>query len=299
MSENNKRAPQVLQDKLAESIKALEEFAREEWPLREQEEDLPPPEWMVKDTSVDHTADLKVRPAITESPDSPEKMDQDVGVDSNAAAGSPEGTENATEAATEDGDESRTSEDDTLTNAIDEEGISHEGGPRPAVPNAGTAESLAEQPGSSLPDVVHVTTAAERILTESVTPAFHDDPCTRESMHPAVVLSLEVYTMALSHDFKTPKMADFTLDCITLLVKNKYVSGRAGGRAEAQRIAMERAESEVLRGDANGDENKEAEAARAGHAGREALVEDRRHAVRPLLQDDEQTGAGGRGGAGH
>ena len=140
MSENNKRAPQVLQDKLAESIKALEEFAREEWPLREQEEDLPPPEWMVKDTSsVDHTAYLKVRPAITESPDSPEKMDQDVGVDSNAAAGSPEGTENATEAATEDGDESRTSEDDTLTNAIDEEGISHEGGPRPAVPNAGTA----------------------------------------------------------------------------------------------------------------------------------------------------------------
>lgn len=265
MSENNKRAPQVLQDKLAESIKALEEFAREECPLREQEGDLPPPEWMVKDTSsVDHTADLKVRPAITESPDSPEKMDQDVGVDSNAAAGSPEGTENATEAATEDGDESRTSEDDTLTNAIDEEGISHEGGPRPAVPNAGTAESLAEQPGSSLPDVVHVTTAAERILTESVTPAFHDDPCTRESMHPAVVLSLEVYTMALSHDFKTPKMADFTLDCITLLVKNKYVSGRAGGRAEAQRIAMERAESEVLRGDANGDENKEAEAARAG-----------------------------------
>ena len=124
----------------------------------------------------------------------------------------------------------------------------------------GSSSATAVANSSSVPpDLVRLDTPKVQELVSS--PA-DDDPATKEPMHPAVITSLEAYCMALSHPLKTPRMAELTLDCITFFVKNKYVSGRAGGRAEARRMAKEQAEATEAAAAAKGDKAKEEEASR-------------------------------------
>jgi brefeldin A-inhibited guanine nucleotide-exchange protein len=56
-----------------------------------------------------------------------------------------------------------------------------------------------------------------------------DDPQTRENVHPAVETCLEAFIAILLHPAKLAVPRDMALECISLLISHRYVSGRAGG----------------------------------------------------------------------
>lgn len=86
-----------------------------------------------------------------------------------------------------------------------------------------------------------VSTEAETVPSEaelSVTvsndggesPLLEEDPLARHVMPDAVTKILEAYILVLQHPYKTNRACDATLDCITCLTSERYVSGRAGIR---------------------------------------------------------------------
>jgi brefeldin A-inhibited guanine nucleotide-exchange protein len=56
-----------------------------------------------------------------------------------------------------------------------------------------------------------------------------DDPQTRESLHPTIETTIEAFINVLAHPAKVAKPCDLALEGITMLVANRYLSGRAGG----------------------------------------------------------------------
>jgi brefeldin A-inhibited guanine nucleotide-exchange protein len=66
-----------------------------------------------------------------------------------------------------------------------------------------------------------------------------DDPQTKEFVHDAVVCSLEAYSMCMAHPNRTDKACEYALECVQKLVDKQYVSGRAGGRDETQKLPAE------------------------------------------------------------
>jgi brefeldin A-inhibited guanine nucleotide-exchange protein len=66
-----------------------------------------------------------------------------------------------------------------------------------------------------------------------------DDPQTKEFVHEAIVLSLEAYSMCMAHPSRTIKSCEYALECVQKLVDKQYVSGRAGGHDENQKLPSE------------------------------------------------------------
>ena len=58
--------------------------------------------------------------------------------------------------------------------------------------------------------------------------SLHDNPFLKEPMHEAVQCSVEAFIMVLQHPGKTSKASEWTLDCVTLLIIDRYISGNAG-----------------------------------------------------------------------
>jgi brefeldin A-inhibited guanine nucleotide-exchange protein len=75
---------------------------------------------------------------------------------------------------------------------------------------------------------------------KGVPPPDMDDPQTREPVHPAVVQSLEAVQLVLQHPTKLPRPCEVALEAVMLLVKHRYVSGRAGcqGSDEAEEPSL-------------------------------------------------------------
>jgi brefeldin A-inhibited guanine nucleotide-exchange protein len=67
---------------------------------------------------------------------------------------------------------------------------------------------------------------------EPGSPLVQDDPISRHVMPEAVTKILKAYIMVLTHPYKTNRAIDMTLDCITTLIAERYVSGRAGLNVE-------------------------------------------------------------------
>jgi brefeldin A-inhibited guanine nucleotide-exchange protein len=63
---------------------------------------------------------------------------------------------------------------------------------------------------------------------EPGSPLVQDDPISRHVMPEAVTKTLKAYIMVLTHQYKTNRALDMTLECITALIAERYVSGRAG-----------------------------------------------------------------------
>lgn len=59
-----------------------------------------------------------------------------------------------------------------------------------------------------------------------------DDPQTRELVHPAIITTLEALMMVLQDPSKQPRPSEFALECVGMIVANRYLSGRAGGQHE-------------------------------------------------------------------
>ena len=93
--------------------------------------------------------------------------------------------------------------------------------------NGGTGGAAAAAEAASL-----ASPATRRGPPPSPTVA-EDDPETREPMHPAVGKALHAYCLTMTHPYKGIKMDELALECVTILVSNHYVSGRAGRRHEA------------------------------------------------------------------
>lgn len=83
---------------------------------------------------------------------------------------------------------------------------------------------------------VSETVPSEMELSVSVSndggdsPLLDEDPLSRHVMPDAVTKILEAYIMVLTHPYRTNRACDATLDCINLLITERYVSGRAGIR---------------------------------------------------------------------
>ena len=269
---------------MAEAIDAMNEFMGEEWPP-EQEEEIAPPDWMDNAgdgadggglgnanttisvggaaggaTSGAGSADAEQDLASAPRNSLPENNAED-------QAAAPELNED------EAGDDQDNGEDnanagnddaDADTDVVGEESTAA----MTATTNGSGSATTATVDSTVPPDMVRVDSPKVN-GRELVSSPVDDDPATREPMHPAVLLSLDAYCMALSHPLKTPKMAELTLECITILVENKYVSGRAGGRAEARRMAIEHAEATeaLANAKASGDKAKVEEATARVEAG--------------------------------
>eukprot|EP00547_Thalassionema_nitzschioides_P000436 CAMPEP_0194204202 /NCGR_PEP_ID=MMETSP0156-20130528/3798_1 /TAXON_ID=33649 /ORGANISM="Thalassionema nitzschioides, Strain L26-B" /LENGTH=2109 /DNA_ID=CAMNT_0038930161 /DNA_START=16 /DNA_END=6345 /DNA_ORIENTATION=- len=57
-----------------------------------------------------------------------------------------------------------------------------------------------------------------------------DDLHTQDTMHEAIQTTAEAFSLVLLHPSRTNKAAELTLDCLTTLLKNRYITGQAGGR---------------------------------------------------------------------
>lgn len=67
---------------------------------------------------------------------------------------------------------------------------------------------------------------------EPGSPLVQDDPISRHVMPDAVMKILKAYILVLTHPNKTNRAIDTTLECITSLISERYVSGRAGINVE-------------------------------------------------------------------
>jgi brefeldin A-inhibited guanine nucleotide-exchange protein len=67
---------------------------------------------------------------------------------------------------------------------------------------------------------------------EPGSPLVQDDPISRHVMPDAVTKILKAYIAVLTHPYKTNRAMDTTLECITSLISERYVSGRAGINVE-------------------------------------------------------------------
>ena len=249
---------QGLQAKLSEAIDAMNEFMGEEWPP-EQEEEIAPPDWMDGGEeghslgNANTTISVGGAAAAEQNGSAPQKTR---GSDAKREDATPDLTED--EAAADEGhrdddydDDASADDTDADVDALGEESTAA----MTTTTNGSGMATTATADSTVPPDMVQVDSLKAN-GRELVSSPVDDDPATREPMHPAVLLSLEAYCVALSHPLKTPKMAELTLECITLLVNNKYVSGRAGGRAEARRMGMEHAEAAEALADAKADGDK-------------------------------------------
>jgi Guanine nucleotide exchange factor in Golgi transport N-terminal/Dimerisation and cyclophilin-binding domain of Mon2 len=57
-----------------------------------------------------------------------------------------------------------------------------------------------------------------------------DDPLTREPVHPAIVATVEAFMMVLQDPAKYPRPCELALEGVSMIVANRYLSGRAGGQ---------------------------------------------------------------------
>lgn len=267
---------QGLQAKMTEAIDAMNEFMGEEWPPEQEEEEIAPPDWMdnadggglgeanttisVGGAAGGATTSAGAADAEPNAAPAPRSSSEKHAEEEATAPGLTE--DEADDDQDNDGDDENADGDivDTDTDAIGKEST--------AAMTAMTATTNGSGPATTAtvdstvpPDMVRVDSPKAN-GRELVSSPVDDDPATREPMHPAVLLSLNAYCMALSHPLKTPRMAELTLECITILVENKYVSGRAGGRAEARRMAIEHAEATeaLANAKASGDKAKVEEA---------------------------------------
>jgi len=237
----------------------MNEFMGEEWPP-EQEEEIAPPDWMDnagdgEGAHGDGLENANTTISVGGVTGSERDAEQDVASVQHAKeqAAEPELTEDEEDACGDDqeNDDANADADDADVDAIGEESTAA----MTATTNGTGSATTATVDSTVPPDMVRVDSLKAH-GRELVSSPVDDDPATREPMHPAVVLSLNAYCMALSHPLKTPKMAELTLECITILVENKYVSGRAGGRAEARRIAMDHAEATEALANAKASDDK-------------------------------------------
>lgn len=80
---------------------------------------------------------------------------------------------------------------------------------------------------ASLPsDILERTMSMRECLDDSA--RLDDDAQLKEPMHDSIICTVEAFTMVLMHPGKTNKASEWTLDCLAVLVLDRYISGHAG-----------------------------------------------------------------------
>jgi Guanine nucleotide exchange factor in Golgi transport N-terminal len=69
-------------------------------------------------------------------------------------------------------------------------------------------------------------------IQNAISAPLEDDPQTREPIHPSILATLEAFMLVLQDPAKQPKPSELALEGITMIVANRYLSGRAGGQHE-------------------------------------------------------------------
>lgn len=87
--------------------------------------------------------------------------------------------------------------------------------------------------GIQAPAVVDDNTDGSQSTKNSVKQAdFNTDVYIKEPMHEAIQTTTEAFSLLLLHPSRTNKAAELALECLTILLKNRYISGQAGGRRD-------------------------------------------------------------------
>ena len=88
-------------------------------------------------------------------------------------------------------------------------------------------ESTVSTEGETVPSEMELSVT---ISNDGDSPLLDEDPLARHIMPDAVTKILEAYIIVMMHPYKTNRACEPTLDCVTALISERYVSGRAGIR---------------------------------------------------------------------
>lgn len=103
-----------------------------------------------------------------------------------------------------------------------------------------------ESAGSLPSDFMERTMSMKEGLTDSLPVDL--DPQTKEPMNEAIQCTVEACSMVLLHPAKTNKASEWTLECVTLLLVDRYISGNAGTQddKESEKAARDNHATDVI-----------------------------------------------------
>jgi brefeldin A-inhibited guanine nucleotide-exchange protein len=110
-----------------------------------------------------------------------------------------------------------------------------------------TQEGTESESAGSLPsDFMERTMSMKEGLTDSLPVDL--DPQTKEPMNEAIQCTVEACSMVLLHPAKTNKASEWTLECVTLLLVDRYISGNAGTQddKESEKAARDNHATDVI-----------------------------------------------------
>ena len=94
----------------------------------------------------------------------------------------------------------------------------------------GEEASTSSTDPETAPSEMEFSVASSAAVAESA--LMEEDPLSRYVMPEAVTKTLEAYILVLVHPYRSNRATEWTLDCVTSLIAERYVSGRAGVRSE-------------------------------------------------------------------